>query len=99
MSQMLRIEIGKRTIEVPVQDNEESTRAIAKMVNERFAEIEAGSSRIDTQVFALQAAFDFAAALWTARQEQEHGEKELALALDTLLERLRRLEAGLGRGR
>jgi len=91
MNGTMRVEIGKRTIEVPVQGDETNTRRIAAMVAERFAEIERGSSRIDTQVFALQTAFEFATALDELREEQESTEKELAVHLDKLLERLRAL--------
>ena len=47
----------------PVQGDVTNTRALVKKINARLKQIEAGSDRVDTQTFALLAAFSFAAEL------------------------------------
>ncbi len=57
----MKVKLGGKTVEVPVYRDSRATLKLAERLNERLKAIEAKSSRIDTQAFALEAAFTFAA--------------------------------------
>lgn len=98
----MKTQIGGVTVEVPVHETPEQTRMVVDRLNAVYAEIEAESERIDTQRFALLAAYRFAAENERLRQEHaadaarlkqaQHAEtQELLAALDRLSGSLRRL--------
>lgn len=80
----IRVELGGKSIQVPVYKDRETTLALVRRVNERLAEIERDSDRIDTQAFALQAAVSFAAELQAAEQDIEAEQTQIFNHLDQL---------------
>jgi cell division protein ZapA (FtsZ GTPase activity inhibitor) len=89
----IQAKVGGVTLALPIYHDEKTTLDIVDAVNNRLAEIEKGSIRIDTQAFALQAAIHFAAELERCRREEDGQNRALTLALDTILERLRAVVA------
>ncbi|MFP4171449.1 MAG: cell division protein ZapA [Candidatus Hydrogenedentota bacterium] len=90
-NQTIRTRIAGTVLDLPVVEDEAHTTKIANKVTERFREIEAGSPRINTQAFALQAAFSFAAELDRLSTERDEETRELVHALADLAGRLETL--------
>ncbi len=87
----INVKIANATVSVPVYEDEETTRQIARMVTDRIQAIEESAGRIDSQAFALRAAYEFATALHDARREQQADEQQIATALDAVATRLQHL--------
>lgn len=87
----INVKIANATVSVPVYEDEETTRQIARMVTDRIQAIEESAERIDSQAFALRAAYDLAAALHDARREQQANEQHIAATLDAVATRLQHL--------
>jgi len=87
------VKIANATVQVPVHIDEATTQALAEEVNARIQAIQEGSDRIDTQAFALRAAYELAANLHAENQRQERETKELLVALDAIASRLKQLAA------
>lgn len=90
-NQTIRTRIAGTVLDLPLVEDEAYTAQIADKVTERFREIEAASPRIDTQAFALQAAFSFAAELERLTADREEETRELVHALARLAGRLEAL--------
>lgn len=60
MNATLRVKLGNMLIEVPIYRDEASTMAIVDQINDRLKAIEDKASVIDSQRFALLAAYIFA---------------------------------------
>ncbi len=88
-----KLKIGAMTLVVPVHRNLEETRAVAREVEERLAAIEASSSYVDTQRYAVQAAFEFAVEKRLLEERQREEVQDLAKALERLTSRLKSLAA------
>lgn len=80
----IQVQVGGKTIRVPVYRDRETTQRLVRRVNERLKAIEQESDRIDTQAFALEAAIAFAAELDEAEADIEAEQTELFTALDRL---------------
>jgi cell division protein ZapA (FtsZ GTPase activity inhibitor) len=87
----MHVTVGGMRIRVPLYRNEETTLYIVEQVNQRLKEIEEQSTRIDSQRFALQAAFSFAAELAQAEADRSDDSREMATALDRIATSLQRL--------
>lgn len=85
------IRIANVNLRVPVVVNEETTQDIAKEVEECIARIESESSVIDTQKFALLAAFSFAVEKQVLQAEHDQDNRDLVKALETLATQLKSL--------
>ena len=77
--------IGGMPLNVPVCIDDATTQAVIDGVNQRLRDIEAASSRVNTQAFALQAAYAFAADLERAERRQSTDTEAIVEALDSLL--------------
>lgn len=80
----LEVKLGGKTVHVPVYKDEQTTLRIVEHVNQRLAEIEEASPRIDTQAFALQTAYLFALDVEHAHAEEAEDEADLIRALTRL---------------
>ncbi len=80
----IKVQIGGKSIHVPVYRDRETTLRLVRRVNERLKAIEADSDRIDTQAFALEAALSFAAELDAAEADMEAEQTEIFNELDRL---------------
>jgi cell division protein ZapA (FtsZ GTPase activity inhibitor) len=56
----MRLRLGNMLVEVPIHRDEETTLGLVERVNQRLREIEQQSPVIDSQRFALLAAYAFA---------------------------------------
>jgi cell division protein ZapA (FtsZ GTPase activity inhibitor) len=83
-----RTRIAGLTLDLPVHGDPEETERLAEEVTARVREIEAASTRIDTQAFALKAALSFAAELREAKAAHDADTAEILKALDAILTRL-----------
>ncbi len=92
----VNVRVGNFTLRVPICANQATTQAIADTITERLKAIEARSTRVDTQAFALTAAFEFAAELQRTQSGQEQDNKELLVALDAIATRMQDLLEELG---
>ncbi len=78
------VRLGGVPIKVPVVIDDETTEAIVAQVNERFKLVEAQGGKINTQVYALQTAYQFAVDLFILKKKMEAEETDLVRALDRL---------------
>ena len=78
---LLQVKLGGKTVQVPVYRDEKTTLLLVNDVNERLREIEEGSARVDTQAFALQAAYLFAADLARERAAFSEDDEEVIKSL------------------
>jgi cell division protein ZapA (FtsZ GTPase activity inhibitor) len=85
------VRIGNVNLEVPVYQDEAATRALAKELSERLAEIERASGRIDTPAFMLTLAYEYAIAAREAKAALANDTRDMLKALDALRERVQRL--------
>lgn len=91
MSDTVEVLLGRTRVTVPVHIDETATHALADAVTRRLEEIEAASTRIDTQLFALEAAFHFAAEADRLAREQEGDTQDLLAALERIRGRIEML--------
>jgi cell division protein ZapA (FtsZ GTPase activity inhibitor) len=80
----LQVKIGGKTVSVPIYRDEQTTLSLVELVNRRLQEIEETSPRVDTQAFALQTAYAFAADLARLEAAASAEEGELVQALSRL---------------
>lgn len=80
----MKVKLGGKTVEVAVYRDTRHTLRLAESVNERLKAIEAESGRIDTQAFALQAAFASAAEAQYHIDNAEADRAEMLKELDRL---------------
>lgn len=91
MSERVLVRIGNVKIPVATDLDPSSVERIARKLTEKLKEIEDASGRIDTTLFALQAAFSYAEELHHLQREAEEEAKALIVALDRLTSRLEEL--------
>jgi cell division protein ZapA (FtsZ GTPase activity inhibitor) len=87
----IQLNLRNKSIRVPIIENAKTSQRIAELVDEKLAEIEADSDRIDTQSFALEAAYLFAGELISLQQSLQKDEKDLIKALDSIGSHLQKL--------
>ncbi|MBI3119824.1 MAG: cell division protein ZapA, partial [Candidatus Hydrogenedentes bacterium] len=79
------VQLGNAKLRIPVFRDEVTTRTLAQQVSERLKKIEGESERIDTQAFALRAAFEFAAEVHELRVAREQDQRDMGVCLDRIL--------------
>jgi len=89
----IQTKIANVTLRLPVYRDEIQTVALAKEVERLVASMEAGADRIDSQAFALRAAYEFAKQLRELEDENAADLKELLKTLDGTATALQRLVA------
>ncbi len=80
----LEARLGGVLLNVPILGSLSRTQVIVDKVNTKLHEIETASTRIDTQKFALLAAFHFAAELQDLTEAHVEEDKQLARSLEQL---------------
>lgn len=88
---MMLVHLGKARIRVPIVGDEATTLRLAEELSARLQQIETESERIDTQAFALRAAFEYAAELHRLRRERDEEQHDLAIVLDRVVSSLQDL--------
>lgn len=89
--EFVQARVAKVNLRLPVYRDEATTLSIADEVTAKVAALEAEAGRIDSQAFALQAAYAFAVALRQEKAGREEDNKELLKALDRIAGQLRNM--------
>jgi cell division protein ZapA (FtsZ GTPase activity inhibitor) len=84
MSGRMKVKLGGKQVEVRVYRDTRHTLRLAESINARLKAIESESGRIDTQAFALQAAFAAAAEAQDIIDNAEGERTEMLKELDRL---------------
>lgn len=82
------VQVGRIPVTIPDTVDTETARNTAATVEAHLKAIEQDATYIDTQRFAIQAAFDFALSVQIARDALAADTTETLLALTSLQERL-----------
>jgi len=83
--------IANVRLRLPVYRDKQTTLELAEEVSRLIDGMEEKAGRVDSQAFALQAAFAFAAELHAERAERDQDTRELLKALDAIATQLNRL--------
>lgn len=83
--------IANVKLRLPVVRDPKTTLELAEEVTARIKAMEEKAGRVDSQAFALQAAFAYAAELHAERAEREDDTRDLLKALDAIAASLNRL--------
>lgn len=83
------LKIANVSVDVPVYDDLQTSQEIAQQVTQRVEDIQENYGRIDTQAFALRAAYEFAVELAKAEKRHHQDEKDTIMALDEFAARLK----------
>ncbi len=86
--------VAKVNLRLPVYRDKQTTLAIAEEVSARVAAMEAEAGRIDSQAFALQAAFAIATELHAEKAARDADTRDLLKVLDRIAGQLARLLEG-----
>jgi len=92
----VRTKIANVTLSLPVYRDKRSTLELAEEVSEVVAAMEASADRIDSQAFALRAAYAFACRLKELEDQNETDLRELLKVLDGTASALQRMVAEFG---
>lgn len=84
MSGRMKVKLGGKQVEVEVYKDTRHTLRLAESVSARLKAIESASGRIDTQAFALEAAFASAAEAQHLIDNAEADRAEMIKELDRL---------------
>lgn len=87
-----KVRIRSIPVTLPIHIDMETTGILAREVEERLKRIEDDSDIIDTQRFAIQAAYEFAGELHDLEARQEQDTRDLVKALERIATQLRELE-------
>lgn len=80
----IKVKLGGKSLEVPVYRDMRATQKLIERLNQRLKEIETAGGRIDTQAFALEAAYTFAAEAQRLHDDVEAERHEMVKELDRL---------------
>jgi len=80
----IKVKLGGKSLEVPVYRDMRATQKLIERLNQRLKDIEAQSGRIDTQAFALEAAYTFAVEAQRLADDVEAERHETVKELDRL---------------
>lgn len=83
--------VAKVNLRLPLYRDKQTTLAIAEEVSARVAQMEEQAGRIDSQAFALQAAFAYAAELHAEKDERDADTRDLLKVLDRIAGQLKLL--------
>jgi len=87
--------IANVKLRLPIYRDKQTTLEIADELTARIAEMEEKAGRVDSQAFALQAAFAYAVELRAEQDERDRDTRDLLKMLDGIAGQLRRvIEAG-----
>lgn len=80
--------IANVKLRLPVYRDKQTTLELAEEVTALIGEMEEKAGRVDSQAFALQAAFAYAAELHAERAERDQDTRELLKVLDGIATQL-----------
>jgi cell division protein ZapA (FtsZ GTPase activity inhibitor) len=87
----IQARVAKVNLRLPIYRDKQTTLAIAEEVTARVAAMEEQAGRIDSQAFALQAAFAYAAELHAEKAARDADNRDLLKVLDRIAGQLARL--------
>lgn len=91
--QFVEARIANVKLRLPVYRSKQATMELADQVTALIQSMEEKSGRVDSQAFALQAAFAYAAELHAERDGREQDTRDLLKVLDSIATQLERLVA------
>ena len=89
------VKLSGLTVRVPTRGKPERSQQIADSVNARIQQIEKTSFKVNTQAFALQAAYEFAADLDQLKIQIANEQETAAMAIQQLSDQVRALRADI----
>jgi len=89
--------IANVKLRLPVFRDKQATLALADEVTARIAAMEESAGRVDSQAFALQAAFAYAMELEAEQADRDKDTRELLKVLDGIATQLNALLAQAGK--
>ena len=92
LTEIIDVTIANKRVRVPVCGDPATTEKVAEKVTRRVHQIEEDYGRVNTQEYALRAAFEFAAELEALHSARAEETRALTKRLQQILSRLRDLE-------
>ena len=92
--EFVQARVAKVNLRLPIYRDKQTTLAIAEEVSARVAAMEEQAGRIDSQAFALQAAFAYAAELHAEKADRDADTRDLLKVLDRIASQLARILKG-----
>lgn len=87
----IKVKVAGMTVVLPVHEDMDTTAKIVAEVEKRLARIEDESDVVNTQQFAIQAAYEFAAKLHEEECRHREDERDMIKALEQLSSQLKQL--------
>jgi len=84
----VEVNLGGLTLRVPAYESVEKTQDIVNELNERLKLLESSSTKINTQAFALLAAYEYAKATRELRDELSLKELEVVEWVGNIIKRI-----------
>lgn len=88
----VEVRLGGLNIRVVPFGTPQDTQTIVDTVNAKLAEIEATGVKVNTQAFALEAAYEFACDVARIRRECQSADEVLAATLEEVLSKIHALQ-------
>jgi cell division protein ZapA (FtsZ GTPase activity inhibitor) len=95
---LIQVKVANVTLRLPVYRDKKHTLELAEEVGALVASMEAEGGRIDSQAFALLAAYEFARRLKALEEQNAADHRELIKTLDGTATALQRLAEEYGDG-
>ncbi len=86
------LKINKIPVVLPIHVDLDTTTRLAGQVEERMKRLEKESGTVDTQRFAVQTAYEFAAEMYDLEKRHEQDVHDLVKALEHVASQLKNLE-------
>lgn len=90
--EQVKVKIRTIPLVLPVHIDMDTTVLLAQQVEDRLKRIEKDSGTVDTQRFAIQAAYEFAAEIYDLKARNEKDERDLVKALEQIATHLKKME-------
>jgi len=87
-AKLTEVLIAGLTLKVPVYETREATEALVARVHAKLKDLESRSSKVNTQAFALQAAYEFAMESAELRQAYSDTESRMVKSIQAIQERV-----------
>ncbi len=92
---MTEVQLGGLTLRVPEYQSVSETQSIVNEINQRLKALEASSTRVNTQAFALLTAYEYAKELLELRDELAERQGEVVRRVAEVSTRVNELTRGI----
>ncbi len=87
-AKLTEVLIAGLTLKVPACETQQATEALVARVHAKLKDLESQSSKVNTQAFALQAAYEFAMEAAELRQAYSDAESRMVKSIQAIQERV-----------